>query len=144
VLKGKELLDLVKAMPNATKSELVRAAGYLSYKKDGSERLNFTAFYAALLEAQGLPLGAGEGKPIGRKLSFMATVQFNGNLMIGKSYMRQMGAKPGDQFQLVLNRNSGALRLVPMGQDVSDAGPGAPAEEPVAAVRPAPQLAAVA
>ena len=133
MLKGKELLDLVKAMPTATKSELVRAAGYFSYKKDGSERLNFTSFYAALLEAQGMPLGSGEGKPIGRKLSFIATVQFNGNLMICKSYMRQMGAKPGDQFQLALNRNSGALRLVPMGQDGEDTAPEAPAKEPVVA-----------
>jgi len=133
VLKGKELLDLVKARTSATKSELVRAAGYFSYKKDGSERLNFTRFYAALLEAQGLPMGSGEGKPIGRKLSFIATVQFNGNLMIGRSYMRQVGAKPGDQFQLVLNRNNGALRLALMGQDASEAGSEAPAEEPVVA-----------
>jgi len=32
----------------ARKSDLVRAAGYVSTKKDGSERLTFTAFYGPL------------------------------------------------------------------------------------------------
>ena len=31
---------------------MVRSAGYVSTKKDGTERLNFTAFYEALLEAK--------------------------------------------------------------------------------------------
>jgi hypothetical protein len=33
------------------------ACGYVSTKKDGAERLNFTAFYEALLEAKSLSLG---------------------------------------------------------------------------------------
>jgi hypothetical protein len=40
---------------------LNRSAGYVSTKKDGSERLNFTAFYEALLEAKGVTLGDGGG-----------------------------------------------------------------------------------
>jgi hypothetical protein len=44
--KSKELGDV-------SKSELVRSCGYASSKKDGTERLNFTAFYEALLEAKG-------------------------------------------------------------------------------------------
>lgn len=60
----------------------MRAAGYVSTKKDGAERLNFTAFYEALLEAKGVSFGinggaAGNG---GRKLSFITKIQFNGNL----------------------------------------------------------------
>ena len=38
---------------------MVRSASYVSTKKDGSERLNFTAFYEALLEAKGVSLGDG-------------------------------------------------------------------------------------
>jgi hypothetical protein len=49
----------------------------LTTKKDGTERLNFTAFYEALLEAKGMNLGAGssggKGRP-GRSLSFVTKV----------------------------------------------------------------------
>ena len=61
----------------------MRSCGYVSSKKDGGDRLNFTAFYEALLEAKGLSLGSdgmGRGKG-GRKLSYTTRVQFNGNLM---------------------------------------------------------------
>jgi hypothetical protein len=58
-LTGSDLLALMKAQPDASKSDLVRAAGYVSTKSDGSERLNFTAFYEALLEAKGVSLGIG-------------------------------------------------------------------------------------
>ena len=57
-------------------------------KKDGSEQVKFTAFYEALLEAKGLSFstgGSGVGKG-GRKLSYKAVVQGNGNLLIGKAY----------------------------------------------------------
>ncbi|MFM7514539.1 MAG: AbrB family transcriptional regulator, partial [Cyanobium sp.] len=53
MLTGSALLAKVKELGDASKSELVRACGYVSVKKDGSERLNFTAFYEALLEAKG-------------------------------------------------------------------------------------------
>lgn len=50
-LIGSDLLAKVKELGDVSKSDLVRAAGYVSTKKDGNERLNFTAFYEALLEA---------------------------------------------------------------------------------------------
>ena len=62
MLTGSELLAKVKELGEASKSDLVRAAGYVSTKKDGTERLNFTAFYEALLEAKGVSLGDGVGK----------------------------------------------------------------------------------
>ena len=45
MLTGPELLAKVKELGDVSKSELVRECCYLSTKKDGSERLNFTAFY---------------------------------------------------------------------------------------------------
>jgi hypothetical protein len=48
-LIGSELLTKVKELGEVSKSDLVRATGFVSTKKDGSKRLNFTAFYAALL-----------------------------------------------------------------------------------------------
>ena len=61
MLIGSELLAKVKELGDVGKSEIVRSCGYVSNKKDGGERLNFTAFYEALLEAKGVDLG-GTGK----------------------------------------------------------------------------------
>jgi len=115
-LAGADLLAKVKEMSEASKSELVRAAGYLSTKKDGSERLNFTAFYEALLEAKGISvgngIGVGKGKA-GRSLGFITKIQFNGNLMVGKAYTALLDLKPGDEFEIKLGRK--VIRLVPVG-----------------------------
>ena len=54
LLTGSDLLTKVKELGDVSKSDLVRACGYVSTKKNRSERLNFTAFYEALLEAKGL------------------------------------------------------------------------------------------
>jgi len=117
MLTGTELLAKVKEIGDASKSDLVRACGYVSSKKDGSERLNFTAFYEALLEAKGVNLGetgakgaAGKG---GRKLSYVATVQGNGNLLVGKAYTALLDLKPGDEFEIKLGRKQ--IRLIPAG-----------------------------
>ena len=65
MLTGPDLLAKVKELGDVSKSELVRSCGYVSSKKDGSERLNFTAFYEALLEAKGFSLGETGGKGVG-------------------------------------------------------------------------------
>jgi hypothetical protein len=92
----------------------------VSTKKDGSERLNFTAFYEALLEAKGLSLGgdtAGRGKG-GRKLSYVATVQGNGNLLVGKAYTAMLDLQPGDEFEIKLGRKQ--IKLIPAGAAEED------------------------
>ena len=66
MLTGAELLAKVKDLGDVSKSDLVRACGYVSDKKDGGDRLNFTAFYEALLEAKGVNLGTGVGGGIGK------------------------------------------------------------------------------
>jgi hypothetical protein len=115
-LTGSDLLAKVKELGDASKSDLVRAAGYVSTKKDGSERLNFTAFYEALLEAKGVSLGDGAGKGKGkggRSLSYQTKIQFNGNLLVGKAYTAMLDLKPGDEFEIKLGRKQ--IRLVPVG-----------------------------
>ncbi len=115
-LTGSELLAKVKETGDVSKSELVRAAGYFSTKKDGSKRLNFTAFYEALLEAKGISLGDGVGigkGKAGRSLSYVAKVQFNGNLLVGKAYTGMLDLQPGDEFEIKLGRKQ--IRLVPVG-----------------------------
>jgi hypothetical protein len=121
MLTGSNLLNKVKELGDVSKSDLVRACGYVSEKKDGSERLNFTAFYEALLEAKGVNLGIGSGAGVGkagRKLSYIATVQGNGNLLIGKAYTQLLDLKPGDEFEIKLGRKQ--IRLVPVGGSEED------------------------
>ena len=119
MLTGPELLAKVKELGDVSKSELVRECGYVSTKKDGSERLNFTAFYEALLNAKGVNLGTdsagrstGKG---GRKLSYTTKIQFNGNLLVGKAYTAMLDLKPGDEFEIKLGRKQ--IRLAPLGAE---------------------------
>lgn len=118
MLTGAELLSTVKSLEGASKSELVRACGYVVTKSDGTEKLCFTQFYEALLEAKGLPLTqrqSGKG-PGGRALSFVTKAQFNGNILIGKAYTAQLGIEPGDRFEIRLSKSG--IRLVPMDADL--------------------------
>ncbi|MCT0224205.1 AbrB family transcriptional regulator [Synechococcus sp. CS-1328] len=113
-LTGSDLLARVKELGDVSKSDLVREAGYVSTKKDGGERLNVTAFNEALLEAKGVGLGDGSGNGKGgRSLSYVATVQGNGNVLIGKAYSALLDLSPGDEFEIKLGRK--VIRLVPVG-----------------------------
>jgi hypothetical protein len=116
-----DLLAKVKEMGDASKSDLVRACGYVFTKNYGSERLNFTAFYELLLEAKGLSIGGGggaEGSKRGRALSYVTKVQFNGHLLVGKAYTAVLGLEPGDEFEIKLGRKQ--IRLVPVGGSDED------------------------
>ena len=115
MLTGTELLTKVKELGDVSKTELATQCGYVSKKKDGSDRVNFTAFYEALLGAKGIELGGG-GAAIGkggRKLSYTATVQGNGNLLVGKAYTALLDLNPGDEFEIKLGKKG--IRLIPVG-----------------------------
>ena len=118
MLTGAELLAKVKDLGDVSKTDLATACGYVSKKKDGSDRVNFTAFYEALLNAKGVDLGggsAGVGKG-GRKLSYKAVVQGNGNLLVGKAYTAMLDLQPGDEFTIKLSKKKG-VTLVPRGAE---------------------------
>ena len=115
MLTGSDLLAKVKDLGDVSKTDLARACGYVSDKKNGGQRVNFTAFYEALLSAKGVELGtgtAGIGKG-GRKLSYTAKVQGNGNLLVGKAYTAMLDLNPGDEFEIKLGRK--AIRLIQVG-----------------------------
>ncbi|MEO1002925.1 MAG: AbrB family transcriptional regulator [Cyanobacteria bacterium J06638_7] len=115
-LTGADLLAKVKELGDASKSELVRGCGYVGTKKDGTERLNFTAFYEALLAAKGVSVSGDGRRPDGRrKLSYVTKVQFNGNLLVGKAYTAQLGLEPGDEFEIKLGRKQ--IKLIPVGSE---------------------------
>jgi hypothetical protein len=106
-LIGSELIAKVKELDHLSKTEIAIACGYVSKMKDGSDRVDFAAFYTAVLDSKGIDLGPH------RKLSYIATVQSNGNLLIGKAYTAMMDLDPGDQFEIKLDKN--AITLTRMG-----------------------------
>jgi hypothetical protein len=104
MLKGAELLAKVKELEGSNKSQMARGCGYVTAKADGSEQVNFTAFYEALLDAKGLTITHGSTAKCGRELSYKAKVQFNDKLQISEGHMQQMGTEPGDEFEIKVGR----------------------------------------
>ena len=106
-LIGSELIAKVKELDHLSKTEIAIACGYVSKMKDGSDRVHFAAFYTAVLASKGITLGPH------RKLSYIATVQGNGNLLIGKAYTAMLDLQVGDEFTIKLGKK--AIRLIPVG-----------------------------
>ena len=56
MLTGNDLLAKVRELGDVSKSDLVRACGYVITQKNGKERLNYTEFYESLLKAKGVDI----------------------------------------------------------------------------------------
>ena len=52
MLSGNQLINTVQSLPEADIKEVVKTCGYISTRKDGTQKLNFTDFYIALLTAK--------------------------------------------------------------------------------------------
>lgn len=119
MLRGEELLSQIKAMPGASREELARACGYVGCRQDGMERVNFTAFYSALLDAKGITFagaGSGSGRR-GRKISHKTKVHNSGNLMVGQRYLAMHDFRPGDRFEIKLSASQIQLSLIEQADD---------------------------
>ena len=53
MLKGNQLINTVKSLPDADIKQIVKTCGYTSVQKNGTEKLDFNNFYMALLAAKG-------------------------------------------------------------------------------------------
>ena len=116
-LTGKALLKKVKDLEHLSKEDKAKACGYYTVTKNGVERVNMMKFLNALIDAEGIQLDStqsGNGRG-GRSASYRITVQSNGNLLIGSAYTKQMGLKPGDEFEISLGRKH--IRLKQIGAD---------------------------
>lgn len=105
-LDGEELIRKVKELGNLSKEEKAKACGYYTVTKNGIERVNMMQFLNALIDAEGIQLDSApkaDGRG-GRSASYRITVQSNGNLLIGSAYTKQLGVKPGDEFEINLGR----------------------------------------
>lgn len=117
MLTGQALVQKVKELEDLTKEEKAKACGYYTITKNGTERVNMMKFMNALIAAEGIELDSeqstnGRG---GRSASYRITVQSNGNLLIGATYTKQMGLKPGDEFEISLGRKH--IHLKQLGVD---------------------------
>ena len=52
MLSGNQLINTVQSLPESDIKEVVKTCGYTSTRKDGTQKLNFTDFYIALLTAK--------------------------------------------------------------------------------------------
>lgn len=112
MLKGQELLAKVKELGETDRATVLRACGYVSTKKDGTERLNFTAFYEAIIEAKGVTLAPPTGKTTakrGKALSFNVKVSKTGVIPITAGYSALIGVADGDR--VAIEHVDGALVL---------------------------------
>ena len=118
MLRGDSLLETIDQMNGMSRSELVRACGYVTRSEDGREHLRFTEFYEAILEAKGVHLPGRRGRlraqrtAQGRHLSFNTHGHFNGNLMVGRAYVEKMHLRPGDRLRIQLD--GAGIRLTPL------------------------------
>lgn len=122
-LEGEALIQKVKELGNLSKEEKARACGYYTVTKNGVERVNMMKFLNALIDAEGIELDSkissnGRG---GRSASYRISVQSNGNLLIGSAYTKQMGLKPGDEFEITLGRKHIHLKQLDDQEEVAEA-----------------------
>ena len=52
MLFGNQLLNTVKSLPDADIKQLAKTCGYISTRKDGTQKLNFNDLYIALIQAK--------------------------------------------------------------------------------------------
>ncbi len=110
-LTGKALLQKVKELSNLPRRETAKRCGYYTVSKNDQVRVNLTDFYDALLAAKGVPLdpeGSKDGR--GREPTYRVSVHQNNQIVIGSTYTKAMGLKPGDEFEIKLGYKH--IRLV--------------------------------
>lgn len=107
MLTGEALLAKVKEMRKADRDAVAEACGY-----SFNGRLRMSAFYQALIDANGVKLLQGEPKRRGRPASYRGRVLHNGQAAVGASYTRELGAKAGDKVTISVRGGSLVLRIV--------------------------------
>lgn len=123
-ITGEDLIRKVKQLNHQlSKEEKAKACGYYSVNKNGIERVNMMQFLNALIEAEGIDLDSatktnGRG---GRSASYRIQVQSNGNLLVGSAYTKELGLKPGDEFEITLGRQHIRLKQLEREEDASSA-----------------------
>ncbi len=110
-LEGKELLDKVEQMEDVPVKEKARACGYVTATAQG-ERIDTRGWYEAVAKAFAEEKNIALDPQHDRQFSYVATVQKNGSLLVGYSYLKMMGIKPGQQYKIELQDGDILLKLI--------------------------------
>jgi len=134
MLKGAELLAKVAELAGQSKSDIARACGYVATKKDGSERILFSAYYEAIIDAKGVDLGTTEPKVVkagrGKPLSFNVKASKTGVIPVTAGYSALIGVGDGDRVDIEHIDNALVLRKAAADAPAAPAACPAPAAEP--------------
>ncbi|WP_353931291.1 AbrB family transcriptional regulator [Okeanomitos corallinicola TIOX110] len=115
LLTGKALLNKVKELSHLPRRERARQCGYYTVTKNQQVRVNLTDFYDALLAARGIPLSPESPKDgRGREPTYRVSVHQNRQIVIGATYTKAMGLKPGDEFEIRLGYKH--IHLIQLGE----------------------------
>jgi bifunctional DNA-binding transcriptional regulator/antitoxin component of YhaV-PrlF toxin-antitoxin module len=114
-LTGKALLNKVKELSHLPRRERAKQCGYYTVTKNNQVRVNLTDFYDALLSARGIPLSPESPKDgRGREPTYRVSVHQNRQIVIGATYTKAMGLKPGDEFEIRLGYKH--IHLIQLGE----------------------------
>jgi hypothetical protein len=150
-LTGKALLAHYKAGVEACKlkKDIIKEAGYVLTHADGRDWVQYSAFNTALLASKGLSLDRKPAaKPLGRDLSYRATVLKPGHAVIGRGYLRQIGAEPDSMIGIEVRGNRLIIRVADPVDNTAPASAPTPCETgncpmPAPVAAPAPAAAPV-
>lgn len=95
-LTGKELLTMLSTIKGLNRRDQAKQCGYVS--------VNGKAQYSQFLEAIAIARGFLEKLPDGRgkMANYITTVHANGTIVIGNSYIKEMGFEAGDRLEIKL------------------------------------------
>jgi hypothetical protein len=131
MLKGKELIAFIKAHPELGKTELARQSGYTRISEEGKEQIMLQAFFEASMAAHGTPIHS-RGGAGGPRSKYRTTVHASGIMIVGRTYIKEFSAQPGDVFGIELREDGIWLPLLEEGPEVEAAPVAAPKAAPAA------------
>jgi hypothetical protein len=135
-MQGQELLDFLKAHPGLKESEAILATGHYKVMPKGGQRMNRTAYYKAIGNANGYVPAAPDRKPRGLSgPKGVLVVGPSGLIPLGAAYSRLLNLQPGDYVSVY--EDQGVLVVDPGTDEAKDAKAKA-ALKPAKAAEPAP------
>ena len=98
-LTGKDLLTKLSTIKGLDRREQAKQCGYIS--------VNGKAQCSQFLEAIAIARGVLDKLPDdrGKKPNYITTVHANGSVVIGDSYIKEMGFEAGDRLEIRIKKN---------------------------------------
>lgn len=121
-LTGEQLLTFVRQNPDGDRDQLALDAGYFQMR-NGKASVERSEFLEAIAAAHGTPIGRTIPKQgcKGKKPTYKIKVSPKGIAPIGLSYIKQIGVKPGEFVNVIIEDDSIILEAsIPNERDQTD------------------------